>query len=76
MIGSGAYGHVVLAFDKKNQTKVYIYIWFFNFFINNNILIGSSQKNKKDFKSRRSYKSTERNYHIKKFKPFKYPKTI
>jgi len=26
MIGSGAYGHVVLAFDKKNQTKVYIYI--------------------------------------------------
>jgi glycerol-3-phosphate dehydrogenase len=73
MIGSGAYGHVVLAFDKKNQTKVYI--WFINFLINNN-LIGSSQKNKKDFKSRRSYKSTERNYHIKKFKPFKYPKTI
>ena len=68
MIGSGAYGHVVLAFDKKNQTKVYI--WFINFLINN-ILIGSSQKNKKDFKSRRSYKSTERNYHIKKFKPSK-----
>ena len=73
MIGSGAYGHVVLAFDKKNQTKVYI--WFINFLINN-ILIGSSQKNKKDFKSRRSYKSTERNYHIKKFKPSKYTKTI